>query len=266
MTEEKPSEDEEDSKGSEKDFGALLAVEIPGLYRYAFFLVRQEIEAEEVVGGTIVRAWEHRNEFRGEASLRTWLHQILRRLAIDRSRHQSHEVRVENIEEDWNDEGFSVDAEKIVERAEIRSELLDALSHIPIEYRDVVVLHDAEGWTIAEIASLLGIGVSAIKQRLRRGRMMVVSSLAKGEERRVANKGVVLSCATARAQVSDYLDGELAPPKGELLKEHLSECASCPALYTALVGVKQSLGHLHDPNTVIPAEVARRIKDALSHS
>ncbi len=263
MTENINSNYKENCNGSEQCFGAIVAAEIPGLYRYAKFLVGKDIEAEEVVGDTVMRAWEHREDFRGEGSIRTWLHQILRRRAIDRSRHQSHEIRVESIEDDWQDEHYTVDPEKVLARAEVSTELIEALSHIPIKYREAVLLHDVEGWTTKEISLYLSIGISATKQRLRRGRMMLVSSLAVGVDRRTANKGVALTCSSARFQISDYLDGELPLPKAELLIEHLSKCASCPSLYTSLVGVRQSLGLLRDSNDVIPEKLAIRIKEIL---
>jgi hypothetical protein len=49
---------------------------------------------------------------------------------------------------------------------------------VPVIYRTAVVLHDAEGMTVATIADVQGIRLPAAKQRLRRGRMTLVSALA----------------------------------------------------------------------------------------
>lgn len=251
-------------QGTEEDFGALVAVEIPGLYRYALHLVGDPAEAEDVVGDTVLRALERQGQFRAEASLRTWLHQILHHLAIDRARRHRRELSVEDVENSWNDERYSVDASVVVERAESRVELEEALLHLPVHYRSAVVLHDAEGWTVGEIAELAGIGLPAAKQRLRRGRMMLVNALAMREERMMANKGVVLTCAEARGRVSDYIDDDLVPEQRVLLESHLAGCATCPPLYRSLVGVKESLGALHDPDSVIPAEIAHRIQERVA--
>jgi len=44
-----------------------------------------------------------------------------------------------------------------------------------------------------------------------------------------------LSCAQARALVSDYIDGELDAPLAQALEDHLETCPSCPPLYASLV-------------------------------
>jgi hypothetical protein len=56
------------------------------------------------------------------------------------------------------------------------------------------------GLTAKAIAELHGVGLPAVKQRLRRGRMMLVSALARGNERREALEGVPLSCWEARPE------------------------------------------------------------------
>ena len=248
----------------EQHFGAAVTAELPGLYRFARSITTDQAEAEDLVGDTVVRAIERQAQYRGEASLRTWLHQILSHLAVDRARHHAHELSVEDVETLWRDQAYSVDAEAVVESAESAEELRDALVHLPQHYRSVIVLHDAEGWPSSQIAAILGISLPAAKQRLRRGRMILVSALAHGKERRAANNGVPLSCWDAREQVSGYLDGDLDASARAALEVHLANCATCPPLFQALVGVRASLGALHDPDSVVPAELAGRVRAHLA--
>jgi len=245
---------------TEDDFGAAVATEVPGLYRYALMLVGERAEAEDLVDDTVVRALERRMEFRGESALRTWLHRILHHLAVDHARHHRYEVLAEDIEALWRSDAFSVDSAVVVERAETQAEMRDALVHLPYGHRSVVVLHDAEGFPTAEIATMLGIGLPAAKQRLRRGRMMLVTALAGSRQRQVDNRSVPLSCFDARRQVSDYLDDELADDRRTALEVHLARCTTCPPLYQALVGVRASLGRWRDPDSVVPPRLARRIQ------
>ena len=248
------------ASGTPDEFGALVAAQIPDLYRYARWLVANSAEAEDVVGDTVVRAIERRGQFRGDSSLRAWLHRILYHLAIDRSRHLGHEISVRDVDDAWNDESFTLDAAEVVERAETRAELAEALVHLPVHYRTVVVLHDAHGWSAPEIASVLDIGVAATQQRLRRGRMMLVNVLARAPQRREANRGVPLGCVEARAGVSNYLDDELGRTQRLALETHLATCATCPPLFRSLVGVTASLGALNDPDSVIGPELVARIR------
>ncbi len=90
-----------------------------------------------------------------------------------------------------------MDPGTVVERQETREDLLDALAHLPTcpPAHHLPVCgraSHAEGLTIAEIAEVAGIRVPAAKQRLRRGRMMLVSTLADDTPR--TQKGVPMRC------------------------------------------------------------------------
>lgn len=245
------------------DFAGAVGTEIPALYRYARSLVGDSKSAEWLVGDTLSKAWEKWGSIRDQSGLRTWLHRILHNLAVDSARRNSREVSVEDVESQWRDDTFSVDPEKVVEIAEDREELRDSLLRLPFEYRTVLLLHDVEGWRLSEVASSLGISLPAVKQRLRRGRMMLVSALSEGAVRRSANANIPLTCWEARGMVSDYLDGGLAGSSMEVqLRDHLSSCTTCPPLYASLVGVKASLSGMRDPDSVIPPAVMERIRSA----
>lgn len=236
---------------------AAFAAAAPGLLRFTRTLTRDEARAEDLAQETLARALERADTFRGESSVATWLHRIAYRLAIDHARRER-EVPTEDmaslVEARWREDSYTVDAAEVLLRAESKAELEDALIRLPVIYRAVVVLHDAEAFTVAEIADLLQIGLPAAKQRLRRGRMMLVSALAAGAERRVAMRGVPMRCWDARRQVSDYLDGLLVATEAAQVEAHLAACPTCPPLYASLVGATDALarsGHLRDPDSVV---------------
>ncbi len=237
-----------------------ISDELPSLYRFALALARDPHLASDLVQDTMVRALERSDQFRGDAPLGAWLKRILRNLAIDRARRSEHEVVVEEVEDDWRRDEYTVDPLAVIERAATRDELEDGLARVPFIYRRAVVLHDAEGWTVREIAELEEIGVPAAKQRLRRGRMALVSALAVGVERRHALKGVPMRCWDARRHVSDYLDGLLSSETSKVVETHLEICPTCPPLYAALVGVHEAVGSLRDPDSVVPPQLAARLQ------
>lgn len=242
-----------------------LAAEVPGLMRYARTIVRDHAQAEDLVQETLTRALEKQASFRGDSSLATWLHRILHNAAVDhlrRAREDPTEDVVSLVEERWQDGSYTVDAAAVATRAQTVEELKDALLRLPLKYRTAVVLHDMEGLTVAEIARIQEIGLPAAKQRLRRGRMMLVSALAHGAERRAARRGVPLTCWDARTQVSDYLDDTLPTRDRALLETHLESCPTCPPLYAALVDACAAVGLLRDSDAVIPASVAQRLDES----
>ncbi len=170
------------------------------------------------------------------------------------------------MEHDWSDDAWTVAPERVLERAELREDLEDALARLPVILRVPVVLHDALGWTGQEIADTLGIGLPAAKQRLRRGRMMLVSALADDDARRRASLAQPLRCWRARRHVSAYLDGELDLATSTAVETHLASCPTCPPLYAALVGVRARLEGLRDPDSVIETEVSERIRGRVGAS
>ena len=236
------------------------------LYRFSLSITRDPELAADLVQDTFLRAMERSDQYRGDAPLRAWLRRILHNLAIDRARRNEREVIVEAIEDDWRDDEYTVDPAAIALRTQLRAELEDALARLPFIYRVAVLLHDVEGWTVAEIAEVQGISLPAGKQRLRRGRMALVTALAEGHSRRRQLKGVPMRCWDARTHVSDYLDGALEQATARLVETHLEVCPTCPPLYAALVDAQERLGALRDPDAVIPPDLDSRIRALLAGS
>ncbi len=236
-----------------------LLGEIPGLYRFARALVRDEDLAADLTQDTLLRAIERAHQYRNDAPLGAWLKRILRNLATDRARRSEHEVIVEDVEARWHDDDYTVDPAMAVAQAATHDELEDALTRLPFIYRSTVVLHDVEGWTVHQIADLDEVGLPAAKQRLRRGRMALVTALASGAARRHALEGVPMRCWDARQHVSEYLDGALDARTARTVEAHLESCPTCPPLYAALVGVHDAVGALRDTDAVIPPQVAQRL-------
>ncbi len=245
--------------GDDDDFVERLVAELPILAAIARSLTRDRDQAADLAQEALVAAWRRRGQLRRSASLRPWLRRILLRRVVDAARSSRPTLDIAAVEEEWRDDAFTVDPELVVERAELRDELEDALARLPVIYRLPVVLHDAHGWPATEIASALGIGVAAVKQRLRRGRMMLVSALAADDAKRRASLAQPLRCWQARRAVSAYLDGELSAEAAGAVEHHLATCPTCPPLYAALAGVRATMGALRDPDSVVDASIAERI-------
>lgn len=228
------------------------------LHRLALRLTRRPADAADLVQETVVRALERGHTYRGEAPLGAWLRRILHNLAVDRGKRSAREVPVADVEQRWTDDAYTVDAAIVVERAQSQEDLEEALVHLPFIYRSTLVLHDADGMTLSEIADLQGASLPAVKQRLRRGRMALVSALASDVEEH-GTSGVPLRCWDARRHVSDYLDEQLDAATARTVEAHLARCPTCPPLYAALVGVRAEMAELRDPDSVIPSELVERL-------
>lgn len=231
---------------------------------YALALTRDPDRADDLIQVVALKAWETSAAFAGRSSLDTWLHRITYHAFIDSTRRRridpvDEDTLVEAVEKAWREDSYTVDAVVVCERADQREELYDALVRLPAIYRTAVLLHDMEGLTARQVAEVCEIGLPAAKQRIRRGRALLVSALDGGPERRAALQGVPMKCWEARKKIDDYLDHELPPATRSLLERHLETCPTCPALYAGIVGVQSALGGLRDPDSVVPAALAERI-------
>ncbi len=253
----------EDEQIGSDEFAEALVRELPRLVHLAARLVHDPHQAEDCAQETIVGAWRRRDQLRTSAAMSAWLRRSLVNRIIDRSRARHDELDIDAVEADWHDDHWSVRPERVLERAELRDELEDALARLPVVYRVAVVLHDGLGWTGPEIAEATSASLPATKQRLRRGRMMLVSALGEDDERRRASAGQPLRCWRARRHVSGYLDGELDDATKSAVETHLEACPTCPPLYAGLVGVRATLGGLRDPDTVVEDGIASRIRGRL---
>ena len=240
-------------------FAAALEAELPRLARLAIHLARDATVAEDLAQEAALRAWSRRRQLRDGAPVGPWLNRILVNLVIDCSRSRRDELTVAEVEDRWRDDDYTVDPQQVLSRAELRDELEDGLVRLPAGYRVVVVLHDAVGWPVSAIADALRIGLPAAKQRLRRGRMMLVSALAQSDPKRAASLAQPVRCWQARRHISGYLDGELDAATKAAVEGHLAGCPTCPPLYAGLVGVRALLGGLRDPDTVVETAIADRI-------
>lgn len=158
------------ARRDEPSFRELYHRHTPALYQLVLRLVGWNVhEAEEVVQDMWMRAIEAFDGFRWESSLRTWLSSIAinrcRELYRQRAR-QSHEVMVEQLAQETS----------IAENFE-RLDLEQAIAALPNGYRQVLVLHDVEGYTHEEISRMLEIEVGTSKSQLSRARSSVREAL-----------------------------------------------------------------------------------------
>ncbi len=143
-------------------------------------------EAEDLLQETFLAAWRAADGFRGEGSARSWLMTTARRLlwrARRRSAAVASEARpLEELAETagWGDPRLAVD---LADRLADRLALEQALARLAVADREVVLLVDAEGLSLAEAAAVVEVGLPALKSRLHRARLRLGAAL-RGEKRR----------------------------------------------------------------------------------
>ena len=154
------------------------------VYRVARRLVSTREEAEDLMQETYARAFRSWRSFQPGTNMRAWLLRILTNLNIDRGRRQQRSPDMQPLEEGdyflYNrleaDSG-SEDEARIVERLS-QDEIVQALSEVPHDFRDVIVLVDIGDFSYADAAQILEIPIGTVMSRLHRGRRILKRELA----------------------------------------------------------------------------------------
>jgi RNA polymerase sigma-70 factor (ECF subfamily) len=154
------------------------------MYRVARRLVGSREEAEDLVQDAYARAFRSWRSFRAGTNLRAWLFRILTNLNIDRGRREQRAPDTQPIEEgDYylynrlEENGGAPDVDEVVERLS-QDSIVQALSAVPHDFRDVIVLVDIGDFSYQDAAQILDIPVGTVMSRLHRGRRILKQALA----------------------------------------------------------------------------------------
>lgn len=136
------------------------------LYRLARSTLRNDGEEEDVMQEAYVRAYEHLNQFAGEAKFSTWLAKIAVYEALGRLRRRGRTEELDVLMDSNKPAMAGVtsdtrDPERQAYDRELRVVLEHAIDSLPAIYRLVFVLRSVEGLSVAETATTLDIGPEA---------------------------------------------------------------------------------------------------------
>lgn len=156
-------------------FDALVRLTSGDLYRYAYWLCRNEALAQDLVQECYVRAWRSMDDLRDGAAAKAWLITILRR---------EHARLYERKRLDTEDIDSVAVGDEDGQTPEAHSEdalLRRAIARLDPKYREPLVLQVLGGFSCEEIANTLGITAQAVMTQLFRARQKLKAALGAGE-------------------------------------------------------------------------------------
>jgi RNA polymerase sigma-70 factor (ECF subfamily) len=151
------------------------------LLRYLLHLAGNRELAEDLFQETWIRVLERGHQYDGKHEFSTWLYRVARNLTIDYLR-SKRPVSLDGLMED-EDHAPPEPADtrpmawEVIARSEQAEQINDALTTIPAEYRETVVLRFQEGLALDEIATVTGAKLGTVKSRLYRGLNLLMSRL-----------------------------------------------------------------------------------------
>jgi RNA polymerase sigma-70 factor (ECF subfamily) len=159
-------------------FGALISRHYSACVRLATFVLRNRGEAEEEVQNACLKAYEHLDQYHGDAGFETWLSQIVVNQCLMLMRTKSRARMLHLDDKGGRESEGSIELPAVApdpERELINRQLGDVLrkeiQRIPKLLRNVILLRDVQQLPIMDVARLLGITVPAAKSRLLRARL-----------------------------------------------------------------------------------------------
>jgi RNA polymerase sigma-70 factor (ECF subfamily) len=155
----------------------------PRIQQLAFRYLRNWEDAEEVAQDVLLKVYRKIDAFRGDAALSSWIYRITFNTAMSRLRNvrASRAAELPHLEPggeaseaspaepaDW-----TALADDQVMRAQMRRQLVGALTYLPAVYRVPVLLRDIHGLSTEEASAILKVKPQTLKSRLHRGRLIL---------------------------------------------------------------------------------------------
>jgi RNA polymerase sigma-70 factor (ECF subfamily) len=167
-------------------FASEIMVHLDHLYRTAFFLVRNQDEAQDCVQETCARALTARAQFRLGTNLKAWLTRILYNFFFDAYGRNKRMVAADDVldlaehrKDFWETQSSdNPGPEERVLRSELADKIGEALKKIPDEFRAPLVLVDMGDFTYQEAAEILACPIGTVRSRLSRGRRLLQKRLS----------------------------------------------------------------------------------------
>jgi RNA polymerase sigma-70 factor (ECF subfamily) len=157
--------------GDAPAFEELVRRHLRTAHTVALAVLGEPADAEDVCQDAFLAALERLDECRDPERFAAWLMAIVRNRALN-LRERRAVRRAEPLERASGVAGSAAgdDPGREAERSQLRDRLLAALQGLPPAQREVVLLHDLEGWKHREIAELLGTSEGAVRVRLHEAR------------------------------------------------------------------------------------------------
>lgn len=148
------------------------------IHNFIFRYTRNHLDCEDIVQETFFRVYRSRHSYERIARFSTWLYTIANNLARSHYKKNSRLKTTSIFETDSNNQEYEIDIvdteqtpDNDVNTSIMMEYVQKALSHIPVEFKDVIVMRDIQNLTYEEIIEITGLPMGTVKSRINRGRV-----------------------------------------------------------------------------------------------
>jgi len=171
----------------EQAFNQLVTVYQGRIYRLVYRMLNDQQEAEDLAQEVFVTVFKSIGNFRGDSKLSTWLYRVAANHAKNRLKYLGRRARGRKKQFDEVGDRDAIESasmststpiagpEAVMQGRQMEDFVRLALSELPDEQRELVVLRDIESLTYGEIQQVTGLASGTVKSRLHRARLALVS-------------------------------------------------------------------------------------------
>jgi len=242
--------------GDEPAFNSLAKQHRGELLVHCYRMLGSLHDAEDAVQQTLVRAWQYRESFKGDASLRSWLYRIATNTSLDAIARDRRRAELAGIADDASagdpralaevtwlqpipDALLGPDA-FLLTKETIELAFLTLIQLLTPQQRAALLLRDVLGWSAKETAELLELSVAAVNSALQRARATLRAHLP--------------------ARTAEWPTGvDATAAERELLRKYI-EASETPELsaFTSIIREDVLFRMPPDPRTVVGREAMIR--------
>ncbi len=158
-------------------FGGLYETAYPRLYRYVKFIIWNEADAGDIIGETLLVAYERFDMKMEEEKFAYYLFAIAGNMIRRHNRRNKFRAYF-----NWQKAEQQAGWQHAEARTDMR-ELYTLLDQLSLEQRQAIVLYEIAGFSYEEIARLEGCGLGAVKNRILRGRRQIKVMIEQEQKR-----------------------------------------------------------------------------------
>jgi len=159
--------------GNPGAFERLYELHLGRVYALCLRMLADPRHAEEVTQDVFVRAWEKLGTFAFRSSFATWIHRLGVNVVLSALRGQRRRDQRVSVVSDPG--AFETELREAM--PETKLDLECAIAALPAGAREVLILHDIEGYRYREIAEMTGVAEGTVKSQLSRARRLVREAL-----------------------------------------------------------------------------------------
>ncbi len=171
------------AQNKHSQFEQVALPHLNAAFNLALWLTGDSQDAEDIVQEAYLRAFKFFDSYRGGNS-HAWLLAIVRNTTYTWLRQNRMHAGVSLLEDELPDTEIVSLESSFLQKADFQR-LREAIAALPVEYREVIVLHDLEGLAYKEIASVANIPLGTVMSRLSRARDRLQKTLIDRQEREV---------------------------------------------------------------------------------